>query len=281
MSKAIEKASNMDIRVISSIEERSLQPSQLMPIRAISRHMTATTNVISHQHHWAQVVFSNTGVVKVSSATGLHIVPPSHAVWIPPNVEHAATLLESAQLLSVYIDASSKCSPNWQQCQVFRVSSLLHELVVALGQLHGQEKTHRYHALCEVICSEFEHLKVLSIGIVMPKERRLKAICEAFLEAPKQTTTLKSLCSQSGVSLSTATRLFDEHLGMNFNQWRQQVLLSQAVALAAQKMPIYQIAYELGYASPSAFTAMVTNAVGIPPKQFLYQQTQSSFGSPH
>ncbi|MBJ7551598.1 AraC family transcriptional regulator [Marinomonas ostreistagni] len=263
----------MDTRVVSSIEERSLQPSQLMPIRAISRHMTTTTKVISHHHHWAQVVFSNTGVVKVSSTNGIHIVPPRHAVWIPPNVEHAATLLENAQLLSVYIDVSIKHLANWHQCQVFKVSSLLHELVVALGLLHGHEKTPRYHALCEVICSEFEHLKALSIGIVMPKERRLKAICEAFLEAPKQATTLKYLCSRSGASLSTATRLFDKHLGMNFNQWRQQVLLSQAVALAAQKMPIQQIAYELGYTSPSAFTAMVTNAVGIPPKQFLYQQT--------
>jgi AraC-like DNA-binding protein len=58
-------------------------------------------------------------------------------------------------------------------------------------------------------------------------------------------------------------------LGTTFVQWRQQVLLAKALAMAARKLPMGTIASELGYASPSAFTAMVRRSVGAPPSEFF------------
>ena len=65
----------------------------------------------------------------------------------------------------------------------------------------------------------------------------------------------------SGASPRTVTRLFRSELGTPFVQWRQQVLLARAVTLAARNMPLAAIAAELGYASPSAFSAMVRRSV--------------------
>jgi AraC-like DNA-binding protein len=39
--------------------------------------------------------------------------------------------------------------------------------------------------------------------------------------------------------------------------------------MAAHKKPMSHIAAELGYASASAFTAMVTRSVGAPPSRFF------------
>ena len=58
-------------------------------------------------------------------------------------------------------------------------------------------------------------------------------------------------------------------LGTSFVRWREQVLLARAVPLAARRMPIAAIAAELGYASPSAFAAMVRRSVGVSPRAFL------------
>jgi AraC-like DNA-binding protein len=41
------------------------------------------------------------------------------------------------------------------------------------------------------------------------------------------------------------------------------------LALAARRTPIGLIAEDLGYASPSAFSAMVRRAVGAPPSRFF------------
>ena len=67
----------------------------------------------------------------------------------------------------------------------------------------------------------------------------------------------------------TVARLFRSELGTSFVQWRHQVLLARAVALAARKVPMANIASELGYASPSAFSAMVRRSVGAPPRTFF------------
>jgi len=55
----------------------------------------------------------------------------------------------------------------------------------------------------------------------------------------------------------------------SFGPWRQQVLLARALTLAARGLPMGVIASELGYASASAFTAMVRRSVGAPPGRFF------------
>ena len=65
------------------------------------------------------------------------------------------------------------------------------------------------------------------------------------------------LAGDAGASPRTIARLFRSELGTTFVRWREQVLLARAVPLAARRMPMAAIAAELGYASPSAFAAMV------------------------
>jgi len=66
--------------------------------------------------------------------------------------------------------------------------------------------------------------------------------------------------------------LFRDELATSFAQWRQQVVLAQAVSLAARDLPIAQIAAELGY-GPSAFSAMVRRSVGQTAGHFLGRAT--------
>ena len=86
-----------------------------------------------------------------------------------------------------------------------------------------------------------------------------------------QTHQPAAWAQDTGASQRTVARLFRPELGCTFTQWRQQVILAKAVSLAAGRMPVGQIATELGY-SPSAFSAMVRKSVGQPPAQFLGQR---------
>lgn len=278
MSKTVEKVSISQIRSITVSDTDLFMPSEKLPIRIIAREMSVNTQVMSHHHPWGQVVFSDSGILQVSSASNNYLVPPMHGVWIPSNIEHAAFLLENAKLLSVYfhvLDSSGGEAKNgvwapWSNCQVFKVSPLLHELMKNLSQSENTG-TVLYSATCTLIYAELEKAEILSIGVSIPVEKRLKALCEYFMTQTTQKLTLQQLCLQVGVSLSTASRLFQQQLGIGFNQWKQQVILAKATALVAQKIPLNQIAYELGYASPSAFSAMVKKLTGIPPKAFFYQ----------
>lgn len=68
-----------------------------------------------------------------------------------------------------------------------------------------------------------------------------------MIDDPTRHETLEQWTLDTGASLRTVARLFRSELGCTFTQWRQQVVLAKAVALAARRLPIAQIAAELGY----------------------------------
>jgi hypothetical protein len=58
------------------------------------------------------------------------IVPPSRAVYVPPNVSHHVVIVEDAYLRTLYID-ESVCPPGLDACRVVEVSALMRELIAA------------------------------------------------------------------------------------------------------------------------------------------------------
>ena len=82
-------------------------PSAARPLRAKLRRLAAATRVEPHRHPWAQVAMSATGVIRMSAAHSTYIVPPSRALWIPPDVEHVVTVLEDADIRTLYVHPSA------------------------------------------------------------------------------------------------------------------------------------------------------------------------------
>ena len=260
-------------------------PTAARPLRAKLLRLRADTRVVPHAHPWGQVALSSTGVIRVTAPHGSYIVPPSRAVWIPPGVEHAVTVIEDAELLTLYLhQPRSRCGParsaaesaGWRQCRVLEVSSLLLALALQLDATPDAPRTApsretlaRERRLAALLLDELRRAAPVRLGVDLPQEKRLRRLCEAVIEAPSRHATLAAWAADTGASARTLTRLFRSELGTSFLQWRQQVLLARAVPLAARKLPMASIAAELGYASPSAFAAMVRRSVGAPPSRFL------------
>jgi AraC-like DNA-binding protein len=279
------KPSSLRAAAIGPLTPHLYMPTAARPLRAKLLRLRADTRVIPHAHPWGQVALSSTGVIRVTAPQGSYIVPPSRAVWIPPGVEHAVTVIEDAELLTLYLhQPRSRCGParsaaesaGWRQCRVLEVSSLL----LALAQQHdatpdargaplSRETLARERRLAALLFDELRRAAPVRLGIDLPQEKRLRRLCEAVIESPSRHATLAAWAADTGASARTLTRLFRSELGTSFVQWRQQVLLARAVPLAARKLPMASIAAELGYASPSAFAAMVRRSVGAPPSRFL------------
>ncbi|MEO5843937.1 MAG: helix-turn-helix transcriptional regulator [Caldimonas sp.] len=260
-------------------------PTAERPLRAKRQRLRADTRVVPHAHPWGQVALWATGVIRVTAPHGSYIVPPSRAVWIPPGVEHAVTVIEDAELLTLYLhQARSRCGParsaaesaGWRQCRVLEVSSLLLALSLQLDATPdrseatpAREALARERRLAALLVDELRRAAPVRLGVDLPQEKRLRRLCEAVIEAPSRHATLAAWAADTGASARTLTRLFRSELGTSFVQWRHQVLLARAVPMAARKLPMASIAAELGYASPSAFAAMVRRSVGSPPSRFL------------
>lgn len=266
------------------------QPNAQRPVRSKMRELDKDTLIMPHTHAWAQLAISTGGVIRVSLPNATYIVPPHRAVWVPPGVEHAVTLVETARLYTLYFlpeshgggtQARWMQDPVWQECRVLEASPLLRALVVEMdvrsdhtAPLSAAEQERERH-LSALVCDEVRRAAVIHLGVRLPQDKRLKNLCEAVLQDPARHATLAQWVQDTGASLRTVARLFRTELGCTFTQWRQQVVLSKAVAMAARSVPIAQIAAELGY-TPSAFSALVRRTVGMTAATFLGQQHTAS-----
>ncbi len=253
-------------------------PTAERPVRVKARRLKADSRILPHSHAWAQVAFSNTGVLRVTAADHTYIVPPSRAVWVPPGVEHVVTVVEEAELRTLYLHqpgaqagpvplAGSAAPVAWQRCRVLEVSALMRELAQQLDDEPLPDARER--CIAALLQDELARARPLPLGVGLPADKRLRALCEAVLDEPTRHATLEGWAGEAGASVRTVARLFRQELGTTFAEWRQQVLLAKALSMAARKRPMSHIASELGYASASAFTAMVRRSVGMPPSRFF------------
>ncbi|MFM9917769.1 MAG: AraC family transcriptional regulator [Rhizobacter sp.] len=264
---------------VPPIDPQVYAPTAQRPLRAKLRHLAADTRVEPHAHPWAQVALSSKGVIRMTAGNSTYLVPPQRALWIPPGVEHVVTVVEDADLHTLYVhqDADQTgplrtrdATGTWHQCRVLEVSSLLRELVRHLPLGQGSEApTERERSIGQLVLDELAHARPVRLGVDLPTDKRLRALCEIVLEDPARWTTLDEVARHAGASARTFARLFRSELDSTFVQWRQQVLLARALSMAARKLPMGTIAAELGYASASAFSAMVRRTVGMPPSRFL------------
>jgi len=259
---------------VPPLDPRRYAPSEQRPVRAKSRSMDSHVDIQAHRHDWGQFVFSVSGVVRVNTERAAFLLPPSRAVWIPAGVEHAVTAVERCELRTLYLHRPPADADAWQDNRVLEVSPLLRELVVQLAldevQLH-HAVSDREQWLAQLILDEIRRARSLRIGVELPTDKRLRRLCEAVLADPQRFASLDEWAELVGASARTVSRLFRQELGSSYAQWRQQALLAEALRLAAHRKPMGVIASELGYASASAFSAMVTRTVGMPPSRFFEQ----------
>ncbi|SFD14869.1 AraC family transcriptional regulator [Massilia yuzhufengensis] len=248
-------------------------PTGDCPVTLSARELPADVSVGAHSHDWAQLTYAADGMVRVSADGSSWIVPPQRAIWIAPHIEHEVTMLEPACLSPLRVHASRNPFPG-QTCRVVEVSPLLRELIAALVAAGDGLPQPRANLVGELILDEMVRAPSRPIRVPLPRDKRLKGLCAALMDAPDDSRTLGDWAQAAGASERTLARLFERELGMSFGQWRQQVRLAHGASLIARGLPLWQVAQQLGYASQSAFTAMFRKTFGSTPTAFFAGERQ-------
>lgn len=243
-------------------------PNPRRPVRSRARSLAVDEHFEPHHHPWAQVAYCASGLIRVTAdqdgTETTYILPPSRAVWIPPGVQHAVNVMETAEIRTVYMDPSAT-PQGWRRCRVLMVSSLLRELIHALEASRPGE---RDDLLMRLTVDELTHADTQALGLPLPRDKRLRSLCESVLLAPGERATLAAWASDIGASERTVARLFRTELGTSYQQWRQQAVLAHALPMLARGVPVSQVGAASGYASDSAFSAMFKAAMGQSPSHF-------------
>jgi AraC-like DNA-binding protein len=238
------------------------------PVVALARDLPPAHEIDWHSHPRFQLVYAARGVMTVDTRDATWVVPPQRAVWMPPTVEHRLKASGAVELRSLYVrvDAAARMP---KSCEVLEVTPLLRELIVRATDL-PLEYDMRGPAgrIMRLLLDELAGLARLPYHLPVPRVAPLAAICRALLDEPDQAATLPEIAGREGLSSRTLARHFRRHTGMSFAEWRRRARLLRALGWIAEGRPIVEVALELGYDSPSAFSAMFRRELGAPPSQF-------------
>lgn len=222
-----------------------------------------------HRHQRGQLLFLAQGTVLLETNEQLALLPPNRAAWIPAGLQHATTIERPYRYQSLYFRCEDfPALPT--QLRLVQVSPLLRSLVLDVADWPAQPRLaalERHKA--EVIVGELGRSRVMPLAIVVPREPRLNRLCRRLLAEPGLVASQQQLCELSGASTATVLRLFRQHTGLSYQQWRIQLRMIKSIELLESGQSPIAVALELGYQSESAFIHAFRRYFGSPPRAYL------------
>ncbi|MDG2537598.1 helix-turn-helix transcriptional regulator [Dyella jiangningensis] len=225
----------------------------------------------AHSHRRGQLLYASTGVVTTITSEGSWVVPPRRALWIPPGVAHEVHMGGPVSTRSAYVTPkAARAAGLPERCQVIAVSPLLHELLMEAVDLPAEyELDGRDGRVMALLLDEIRRMPALPLNTPLPHDKRLAALCRELLDQPSQEVKIDDMAQRAGMSRRHFTRTFREETGMSFTAWRQQACLLTALTRLGNGDAITQVAMDLGYGNPSAFTAAFRRVLGVAPSRYL------------
>jgi len=238
------------------------------PIAVMAKDYPRGAANAPHRHRRGQLIYAATGVVAVTTPAGTWVVPPHRAVWVPAETEHWIRTSTAAALCAAFVDSTIPGLP--PRCCVMAVSPLLRELLLRAASMALEYDEDGPDArIMAVILDELRAPPVLPLYLPRPVDPRLRRVCDAIERDPAQTRTLAGWGRLAGAAPRTLARLFRAQTGMSFGAWRQQARLMAALDRLAAGESVTEVALDLGYQSPSAFTSMFRRALGTSPTRYF------------
>ncbi|MGW0686799.1 helix-turn-helix domain-containing protein [Streptomyces sp. NPDC002754] len=240
------------------------------PLAAMARDLADGHHIPPHQHRRAQLIYGTTGAITVTTEHGAWVVPATRGAWLPGGLTHAMTCAGGVAMRTLYI-ATGTAVGLPDAPTVVSVSPLLRELIDEATRIPVEyDREGRDGVLMNLLLHELAPHPVPALHLPTPKDDSdLDALCAAIRERPDERWTTAQAAAHTHLSARSLQRRFAASTGMSLARWVQQARLIHAVTLLARGVPVTTVSGAVGYATPSAFTAMFRRALGTPPTAYF------------
>jgi len=209
--------------------------------------------------------------MRVETAQAAWIVPPARALWLPPAWPHSVTMRSHVEMRTIYI-AAAGCDALPKQPVLMEISALLRELILTLlEEPVAYDESGRGGIVARLILTELTRLPGRQFEVPMPRDMRALRVARALLDNSSIGHDLDRWAEQAGASRRTLARLFRNETGLGFAEWRARLRAIDGLARLSDGASVAETAASVGYASPSAFSAMIHRTLGSPPRRLAKQ----------
>lgn len=228
-----------------------------------------------HSHPRAQLLYCVSGIMEVAAGRSVWIVPPQRAVWLPPDVSHEMWCRGAVSMRTVYVRPDAVPSDFPETPAIVRVSALLRELILrAVEMPYLYDEAGHGGLIAQLLLKEFTWESGSLLEMQRPVDKRLDHICTQLLNHPANNLTIEQWAQKLNVSSKTLARLISAETGASFTTWRQQIRLLSALPRLAAGTPIIEVALDVGYDTPGAFSAMFRRFTGMTPRAYFRTMQQ-------
>lgn len=222
-----------------------------------------------HVHRRGQLLHARRGIMRVETADAAWVVPPARALWLPPQWPHSVTMRGRVEMRTVYI-APEACTDLPPRPVLIEISGLLRELILALLEEPADyDEAGRGGSVARLLLTELARVPERRMEVPMPRDPRAVRVARALLEDCGIGHDLDRWAEEAGASRRTLARLFRGETGLGFAEWRARLRAIDGLARLADGQSVAETAAAVGYASPSAFSAMLRRTMGSPPRRLV------------
>lgn len=222
-----------------------------------------------HYHDCAQLIHSLSGVVQVNTRLGSWVVPPGRGVWLPARVEHSLQITGKVAARALLVDPLARADLP-ASCEVVQVSPLLRELIICAMDIPAHYPAGgREERIMELILDELRVMPILPLNLPEPRSDALLTLCRHIQQSLAHPWELEQAARYINVSGRTLSRRFQRETGLRFGDWVRRARLLAALNALAAGHSVLEVALDLGYDSPSAFSAMFRRLLGVAPSAYF------------
>ncbi|ALK34970.1 AraC family transcriptional regulator [Burkholderia plantarii] len=221
------------------------------------------------RHTWGEFVYSFSGVTEVKAGSAHFIAPPHLGLWIAPEVEHTGFNHHEAVHCSVYIRRDLCHGMPDDSCAVM-VSPLVRAMLEHLRDLADTPERRAARArLLRVLVDQLSTCRTTGSFVPHSDDEELNRILQLLRDDPADNRTIAELAAVVKLGERTLMRRCQAELGMSLTEWRQRLRFVAALPMLRSGRSVESVAFDLGYASSSAFIAMFRRLTGSSPKRFV------------
>ena len=244
-------------------------PKRGISVSTLAYEYPSSYQVPEHAHGSDQLIYAISGLMEVSSAQSMWLIPPHFALWIPARTHHWIHMSGPVSMRTLYLRTglASRLEPC---CAVLHVTPLMRELIVEIVRVGPLRTRDRYEgALRDLLIFQLQNASPMPTFVTLPREQRARAVADSILRNPAESKPMAALCAEVGVSVRTIERTFRREVGSDFESWRRQVRLTKAVELLVSGCSIKEVAFRIGYRQSSAFVDLFRQTFGTTPKAWI------------
>ncbi|MAD45570.1 MAG: AraC family transcriptional regulator [Oceanospirillaceae bacterium] len=221
-----------------------------------------------HTHEWGEFVYSYHGVMEVRIAGQHYMAPSQYGLWLPAGIEHQGLNRYEVSHCSIYVSAPLTRGMPEQPCAL-QVTQLTRSL---LEHLKSHAPVIPYavpeQRLLQVLVDQLLTADVAGSYLPGSTDSLLSAVLTFLEKNPGNTRPLAELAQQFHTTERTLMRRARRDLGMPLSEWRQRLRTVEAMKQLDAGEKIESIAFDMGYATASAFIAMFKRLTGLTPDEY-------------